>query len=97
MADTIVSRLKKGADFSKLAKEYSKDQFTAEKGGELGYIPRGRMDHLFEQTVFNMKIGETKKIERSNYGGQGKSYDIIMITEKKPAGANKFEHVSDII
>ena len=97
LADTIVNRLKKGGDFSKLAKEYSKDQFTAEKGGELGYMPRGRMDHLFEETVFNMKIDETKKIERSNYGGQGKSYDIIMVLDKKPAGANKFEDVIDII
>ena len=98
LADDIISRLKKGENFSSLAKQYSMDQFSAEKGGDLGYIQRGRMDHAFEETAFGTKVGEVKKVERSNFGGgQGKLYDIMTVTDKKAAGANKFEDVKDVI
>lgn len=98
VADDIIARLKKGEDFAALAKQHSIDQFSAEKGGDLGYIQRGRLDHVFEEAAFSMKIGEVKKVERSNFGGgQAKLYDIISVTDKKAAGANKFEDVKDII
>lgn len=97
LADDILKRLNKGEDFAKLAKEFSIDRMSADKGGELGYIQRGRMDYLFEEAAFSLKKGEIKQIERNNYGGGGKAYDIISVIDKKPAGANKFEDVKDII
>ena len=98
VADDIMARLKKGENFAALAKQYSMDQFSAEKGGDLGFIQRGRMDRAFEEAAFSTKVGEIKKVERNNFGGgQGKLYDIISVTEKKASGANKFEDVKDII
>ncbi len=38
-ANEVKAKLDKGEDFAKLAKEYSTDTGTAEKGGELGWIP----------------------------------------------------------
>ncbi|MGA1875088.1 MAG: peptidylprolyl isomerase [bacterium] len=97
LADSLLEQVKKGADFGKLAQKHSIDRFSAENGGDLGYIQRGRMDHMFEEAAFSMKTGEVRKIERANYGGSGKTYDIIMVTDKKAAGANKFEDIKDII
>ncbi|MEW6378781.1 MAG: peptidylprolyl isomerase [bacterium] len=98
VADDIIARLKKGEKFAALAKQHSIDQFSAEKGGDIGYIQRGRMDHAFEEAAFSTKVGEVKKVERNNFGGgQGKLYDIISVTDKKAAGANKFEDLKDII
>ncbi|MEW5802427.1 MAG: peptidylprolyl isomerase [bacterium] len=101
LADDIMKRLKKGENFAALAKQHSIDQFSAEKGGDLGFIQRGRMDHAFEEAAFGTKVGDVKQIERNNFGaaggGQGKIYDIISVTDRKSAGANKFEDVKDII
>lgn len=99
LADDIMARLKKKEDFSALAKQHSMDQFSAEKGGDLGFIQRGRMDHAFEEAAFGTKVGEVKKVERNNFGGggQGKLYDIITVTDKKASGANKFEDIKDVI
>lgn len=98
LADDIMARLKKGEDFSELAQKHSIDQFSGKKGGDLGYIPRGKMDHAFDEAAFSMKVSEVKKVERNNFGGgQGKIYDIISITDKKAAGANKFEDIKDVI
>jgi len=98
LADDIIARLKKKEDFSALAKKHSMDQFSAEKGGDLGFIQRGRMDHAFEEAAFGTKVGEVKKVERNNIGGgQGTLYDIITVTEKKASGANKFEDIKDVI
>lgn len=97
LADDLMARLKKGEDFAKLAKEHSIDRLSADRGGDIGFIQRGRMDQLFEEAAFSAKIGEVKKIERNNMNGGGKTYDLISVTAKKAAGANKFEDVKDII
>ena len=67
-AKEVIEKLKKGEDFSKLAKEYSKDSTTSDKGGSLGKINTGDYaDEVFE-TLKNLKDGSysTSPVKSSN-------------------------------
>ncbi|BEP27897.1 peptidylprolyl isomerase [Helicovermis profundi] len=73
-AKEVMTKLKAGEDFAALAKEYSKDPGSAEKGGELGYFPRGVMVPEFENVAFSTPVGETSDIVKSKFG-----YHIIKV------------------
>ncbi len=87
-AEDIRNRLEKGADFSKLAKKYSDDPGTKNKGGELGFFPKGRMVPGFEKAAFSLKPGEISNPVKTTFG-----YHIIQVQEKRPASQKKFAAV----
>ncbi|MDO8348129.1 MAG: SurA N-terminal domain-containing protein [Rugosibacter sp.] len=55
-------------DFSRLAKTYSQDPGSAEKGGDLGWFGRGMMVKPFEEAVFSLKAGGISDLVRSDFG-----------------------------
>ena len=57
-AVALVERIKGGEDFGDLAKEFSADPATAEKGGDLGFLHRGEMLSAIEDAAFSMAAGE---------------------------------------
>jgi peptidyl-prolyl cis-trans isomerase D len=66
LADSLKTLVQNGADFGKLAAQYSIDG-SKDKGGELGTFARGQMVPEFENAAFNGKTGDLKVI-RSQYG-----------------------------
>ena len=78
--ESVYAQLKQGADFAKMADEYSADRRTAVKGGELGWISvGGRMIREFEEAAFNIKnVGDISEIVSTGYG-----YHIIKLLEKE--------------
>lgn len=77
-AKEVIEKLKKGEDFSTLAKEYSKDSTTAAKGGSLGKINTGDYaDEVFE-ALKNLKDGSySTSPVKSSYG-----YHIVYRTSQ---------------
>lgn len=76
-ANKLYQQLLGGANFEKLAKEFSKDPGSASKGGDLGYFGKGQMVKEFEDACFNGKVGEVQKPVKTNYG-----YHIIKVTDR---------------
>ncbi len=76
-ANKIYARLMAGENFAKLAKEYSKDPGSADKGGDLGYFTKGMMVKPFEEAAFNGKVGVIQKPIKSDFG-----YHIIKVTDR---------------
>ncbi len=84
--DNVYQQLKEGADFEKLAREFSSDKKTAKKGGYLGFFGIGEYEAAFEDTAFSLeKDGDfsepiqtsigwhiIKRVSRPEYG----SYDM---------------------
>lgn len=67
--DVLHKKLKKGADFSLLAKKHSQDKGSAKNGGDLGYLTRG-VSEDFDNLVFDLKIGELSQVLKSKQGFQ---------------------------
>ena len=81
----IKKKLKDGGDFADLAKQFS-DCPSKERGGDLGFFPRGQMVKPFEQAVFKMMPGDVSDIVETEFG-----YHLIKLEEKKPAKTVSFD------
>ena len=68
---------KKG-NFEKLAKLHSVDEYSAVKGGLLGYFSAFSMVYEFETAAYNTEVGEVSEIIRTNFG-----YHIVKVHDKK--------------
>lgn len=79
-ASDVEAKLKGGAKFEDLAKEFSTDPSSKVKGGELGFFAKGQMVPAFQAAAFSQKIGVVGPPVKSPFG-----YHIIEVEEKKPA------------
>ncbi len=78
-AEELIARLDKGEDFAALAKEFSKDPGSGEKGGDLGFFGKGQMVPEFEEAAYSLKVNEyTKTPVKSQFG-----YHIILKTDEE--------------
>jgi peptidyl-prolyl cis-trans isomerase D len=78
-ADDLLKQIKAGADFAKLAKQFSDDPGTRNSGGDLGYFGQTEMVKPFADAAFGMKAGETAVIQ-SQFG-----YHVIQVEDHKLA------------
>jgi peptidyl-prolyl cis-trans isomerase C len=91
-AKKILERIKKGEDFTSLAKKYSIDIGSAKNGGDLGFFSPGQMVPEFEAAAFRLKKGEISKPVRTKFG-----YHIIRVTDKKTGKPLEFDKVRNAI
>lgn len=67
LADSIYSAIKAGADFAALAKQYSTDPGSKDKGGVYESFPYGQMVPEFNDFSFNNPAG-TKGVVKTQFG-----------------------------
>lgn len=67
-AEEILKQLEQGADFAELAKKYSLDETSREKGGDLGFFPRGVVLPEFEAIAFSLEPGQRSGVVETSYG-----------------------------
>lgn len=91
-AKDIYAKIQKGDDFGKLAKSFSKDKGSAEKGGDLGFFSQGKMVPEFERAVLSLKPGEISEPVRTRFG-----YHIIKQTDIKKGSPANFEQTKESI
>ncbi len=87
-AQGILDQLHHGADFAKLAKQYSDDPGSKDQGGELGWIKHGVTVPEFDQAAFALQPGQTSGLVRSKFG-----YHIIQTEEKQTAHTRPLDEV----
>lgn len=68
LIDSLRVELLNGADFIELAKNYSQDKFSSDKGGYLGFTPAGTFPYAFETAVYETPEGEISEIVESHVG-----------------------------
>jgi peptidyl-prolyl cis-trans isomerase D len=81
-AEEILAEVRKAPQrFAELAKKYSQDPGSAQKGGDLGLFSRGMMVKPFEDAAFGLaKVGDISGVVKSDFG-----YHIIELTGIVPA------------
>jgi len=80
LSDNIVKAARGGADFSKLAKQYSEDPGSKANGGELLPFPRGQMLPELESAAFALTNNGVSDVITTSTG-----YQIIKLMEKIPS------------
>lgn len=85
-ADDLLKQAEKpGADFAKLATQFSQDPGSRLQGGDLGTFGRGQMIKPFEDAVFSMKPGEIRMVE-TRFG-----FHVIKLDATIPAHTDTLE------
>jgi peptidyl-prolyl cis-trans isomerase D len=91
-AQDVLKQAQKGAKFEDLAKKYSEDPGTKDKGGDLGWITQGQTVPEFEKTAFGLDKGKLSDLVKTQYG-----FHIIKVLDKETAHTKPFEEVKDSI
>lgn len=61
LMDSIYDAIMSGSDFAELAKKYSEDKGSAQRGGDLGWIGMRQTIPDFEEHIFSLSNGEVSK------------------------------------
>src|SRR3989475_9293898 len=89
-AEDVLKQVKKGGKFEDLAKKYSEDPGSKDKGGDLSWIAQGQTVPEFEKTAFSLSPGQVSDLVKTQYG-----FHIIKVLEKETAHTKPFEEVKD--
>lgn len=88
-AQSLVTKIKEGAKFEDMAKEFSKDPGSASRGGDLGFFTAGRMVKTFEDATNALaKPGDISDPVESQFG-----YHIIRLDERQAKTVKSFDEV----
>jgi peptidyl-prolyl cis-trans isomerase D len=79
-----------GADFAKLAEQYSDDLGSKNQGGELGWLQKGDTNQAFESALFSMQKGQISDPVLSPEG-----YHIIHLEDVRSGQVKPFAQVRD--
>lgn len=72
----VKEKLNSGEAFDELAKKFSDDEGSAQRGGDLDAFQRRMMVKPFDEVVFSMKVGEISDIVETRFG-----FHIIQLLE----------------
>ena len=90
--DEVKQKVDAGGDFAALAKEYSEDPGSKERGGDLGFFPRGRMVGAFEDAAFSLQPGQVSDVVESPFG-----FNVIKVEEVREERRKPIEEVREEI
>lgn len=77
--EELLKRIKAGESFEKLAKEYSKDEYSAKNGGDIYYITSGMIVPEFEDAAYKIEPGQVyPEVVTTRFG-----YHLIKVTESR--------------
>lgn len=77
LATRLLTKIKSGARFEVLARDFSTCP-SSSKGGDLGWFGPGKMVPAFEQACRKLAVGRTSGLVRTQFG-----YHIIKVTGKR--------------
>jgi peptidyl-prolyl cis-trans isomerase C len=90
-AEDVLAKLKSGEKFADLAAKVSICPSKAQ-GGDLGWLPKGKLVKPIEEVAFTMKPGVPVGPVKSKFG-----YHVLLLDAKRPAHENSFDSVKNYI
>jgi peptidyl-prolyl cis-trans isomerase SurA len=90
-AEDLLGRVKKGDEFSEIAKRYSEGS-TGKEGGGLGTFEHGQLDAPLEDVVFKMDKGQVTDVIQTKKG-----FDILKVLSHTQAGMQPMDAVREEI
>ena len=91
-AQDVLKQVQAGGNFAALAKKYSDDPGTKDKGGELVLMPTASLDPAYAKAAMALNPGQTSGLVKSAFG-----YHIIQTEQKQAAGLKPLAEVKGTI
>ncbi len=88
-AKDVLDKIKKGEDFGELAYNFSEDNYRA-RGGDTGYVHKGRMLPEIEEAAFQLKAGEVSDIIKAET-----NFFIVKLEDKRLERQVTFEETKE--
>jgi parvulin-like peptidyl-prolyl isomerase len=86
---SALERIQTGEDFGHVAAQVSEDNYRI-KGGDVGYVHKGRLLPEIEAEAFSLKIGAVSKIFKAD-----DKWFLIKVEDRKEAYQKSFEEAKD--
>lgn len=67
-----------GEPFDEIAQEYSDDERTASKGGDMGWVKQGMLEAPLDSVVFSLSPGQMSKVVKTRSG-----FHLVRVEERK--------------
>lgn len=87
-AEDVLKQVKKGGKFDELAKKYSEDPGSKDKGGDIGWIVQKQTVAEFEKAAFGGAKGSISDLVKTQFG-----FHIIKVLDKENAHTRTFDEV----
>lgn len=81
--EMLMTQLKGGADFAQLAMDYSEDPQTAQRGGDLGFVPLSQLNQappLLRDSVLKTNPGSVSRVSSNG------AHSLVLVVAKEEAG-----------
>ncbi|WP_299980330.1 peptidylprolyl isomerase [uncultured Pseudoteredinibacter sp.] len=91
-AQKLLSSLRDGGDFTKIAQEHSEDPSVSRNQGDLGFFGKGKMVPNFEAAAYSLELGMISEPVKTPFG-----YHLIKVLEKRGGEPRPFEKVKPLI
>jgi peptidyl-prolyl cis-trans isomerase SurA len=88
---SLRKQIENGADFATLAKKYSQDSGSAQKGGDIGWVTPGVLVPPFEQAMNGLAINQLSQPVKTTYG-----WHLIQVLGRKQVDDGKQYHDDQI-
>ena len=75
-----------GESFSRLAREYSSDEGSASRGGDLGWVHRGELSDRIDAVLWTLPVNEVSEAIETTFG-----LHMVLITDREIAEAEQYE------
>jgi peptidyl-prolyl cis-trans isomerase D len=90
LAQSIIERVKKGEDFGQLAREFSEDKESKEKGGEIGWKKTAELNEDLKASLADVAVGTTTGIvEDAN------EFAVYFVAQRQDEKQLPYEAVKD--
>lgn len=86
----VLERIKEGADFAKMAMEYSEDTASRKEGGDLGEFKKGELLPALEKEATGLQVGEVSGLLRTEVG-----FHILKLLDRKGGEPPPFEEIKE--
>jgi foldase protein PrsA len=95
-ATEIRAKLKQGVPFEDLARQYSRDFSSRERGGDIGWVTQDQFVDAMGESVFSLNVGEVSPALKSRFG-----YHLYRVDAKTMAADQTLdehrEHIRGIL
>lgn len=88
-AESLMRLAQRGDDFAELARTYSDDRATGQRGGDLGWFAKGQTPKEFDEAVFALQPNAIGGPVQTSDG-----YHIIKVLERRPSRVRPFTDVA---